>query len=194
MSTNHHSEYSSFSDFELAQLYKKEGDMNLLAELFNRYTDLLYGVCLKYLKDGETAKDAVMNIFEELVVKLRQHEVENVKSWLHTLCRNHCLMQLRSPKNMKVVEMDERLMQNAEEVHLNGVLQKEEHFKQLQVCMESLPSKQMIVIKMFYLEEKSYNEIVDKTGLDWNQVRSFIQNGRRNLILCMEKKEEEAKS
>lgn len=172
---------------DLVKLYREGGDMQVLAKLYQRYMELVYGVGLKYLKDSEAAKDAVMNIFEELVVKLRQHEVANFKSWLHTLSRNHCLMQLRTPRNLKTVEIEENLVQNEEEVHLNGVLQKEEHFKQLQVCMENLPAKQMIVIKMFYLEERSYNEIADRTGLEWTQVRSFIQNGRRNLKICMEK-------
>lgn len=190
MKTTQHTDHALFTDAELARIYREQGDMNVLASLFGRYMDLVYGVGLKYLKDSEAAKDAVMNIFEELVTKLRQHEVDNFKSWLHTLSRNHCLMQLRTPKNLKTVEIDERLMQNHEEVHLNGVLQKEEHFKQLQMCIEKLPSKQMIVIKLFYLEEKSYNEIVDRTGLEWNQVRSFVQNGRRNLKICMEKNDE----
>jgi RNA polymerase sigma-70 factor (ECF subfamily) len=182
-----HNTPSQSSDIELARLYREEGDMQVLAQLYQRYMELVYGVGLKYLRDSEAAKDAVMNIFEELVVKLRQHEVTNFKSWLHTLSRNHCLMQLRTPRNLKTVEIEEKLVQNEEEVHLNGVLQKEEHFKQLQICMDQLPAKQMIVIKMFYLEERSYNEIADKTGLEWTQVRSFIQNGRRNLKICMEK-------
>lgn len=187
MNNQLHNTPSQSSDIELARLYREEGDMQVLAQLYQRYMELVYGVGLKYLRDSEAAKDAVMNIFEELVVKLRQHEVTNFKSWLHTLSRNHCLMQLRTPRNLKTVEIEEKLVQNEEEVHLNGVLQKEEHFKQLQICMDQLPAKQMIVIKMFYLEERSYNEIADKTGLEWTQVRSFIQNGRRNLKICMEK-------
>jgi len=149
--------------------------------------DLVYGVCLKYLKDPEASKDAVMQIFEELVIKLKKHEVENFKAWLHQVAKNYCLMQLRTPRNLKTVEIPASLMQNEEDVHLNGVLEKEENIKNLEICISALPQDQQLMIKMFYLEGKCYNEIVEATGHEWNQVRSFIQNGRRNLKLCMEK-------
>jgi RNA polymerase sigma-70 factor (ECF subfamily) len=151
--------------------------------------DLVYGVCLKYFKEPETAKDAVMQIFEELIVKLKKHEVENFKGWLHQLTKNHCLMQLRTPKNLKTVEFKTDLMQTEENVHLNGVLEKEENYKKLQYCLGTLTNDQRTVIELFYLDGKCYNEIAEITGQDWNQVRSFIQNGRRNLKICMEKQE-----
>ena len=149
--------------------------------------ELVYGVCMKYLQDSEKAKDAVMQIFEELVQKLKKHEVENFKSWLYQLAKNHCLMQLRTPKNMKTVEIPESLMQSEENVHLNGVLEKEENLTKLEYCLGTLSDEQRLVVKLFYLDGKCYNEIVEITGIEWGQVRSLIQNGRRNLKICMEK-------
>lgn len=180
---------SSLTDKELVDIYKNSTGLDALGELYKRYMDLAYGVCLKYLKNSEAAKDAVMQIFEELVVKLKKHEVENFKSWLYQVAKNHCLMQLRSPRNLKTVEISPTLMQNEENVHLNGVLEKEENLGKMERCLETLNSDQKTIIRMFYLEEKCYKEIVDATGHEWNQVRSFIQNGRRNLKLCMEKQE-----
>jgi RNA polymerase sigma-70 factor (ECF subfamily) len=175
-------------DKELIAQYKQSGELAALGDLYQRYMDLVYGVCLKYLKDTEKAKDSVMLIFEELVVKLKKHEVENFKSWLYQLAKNHCLMQLRTPKNLKTVELPESLMQTEENVHLNGVLEKEENFKKLEHCLGTLSEEQRTAVKLFYLEGKCYNEIVEITGTDWSQVRSFIQNGRRNLKICMESK------
>ena len=148
--------------------------------------DLVYGVCLKYLKEPEEAQDAVMAIFEELVVKLRQHQVENFKSWLYTVAKNHCLMKWRQQKKMPTVKIPEEFMQSAEDGHLKDVLDREDHFKQLDHCMEKLAESQRQVIELFYLQGKCYNEISAETGLEWNSVRSSIQNGRRNLKLCME--------
>jgi RNA polymerase sigma-70 factor (ECF subfamily) len=163
--------------------------------------DLVYGVCLKYYKEPETAKDSVMQIFEELVSKLKKHEVDNFKGWLHMVAKNHCLMQLRTPKNMKTVEFKTELMQTEENVHLNGVLsertpweEKEENFKKLEYCLSTLTDDQQKAIRLFYLEGKCYNEIVEATGQEWNQVRSFIQNGRRNLKNCMEGVESKVRS
>src|SRR5215510_4682543 len=163
--------------------------MTVLGELYQRYMELVYGVCLKSMKEPETAKDSVIQVFEELVIKLKKHEVENFRGWLHQVAKNHCLMQLRTPKNLKTVDISPLLMQNEEDVHLNGVMEKEENFKKLEKCIASLSDEQRTMIKLFYLEGKCYNEIVEITGRDWNQVRSAIQNGRRNLKLCMEKLE-----
>ena len=163
--------------------------MSVLGELYQRYMDLVYGVCLKYYKEPETAKDSVMLIFEELVSKLKKHEVDNFRGWLHQLAKNHCLMQLRTPKNLKIVEFRAELVQSEENVHLNGVLEKEENFQMLEYCLGTLTNDQQEAIRLFYLEGKCYNEIVEITGQDWNYVRSCIQNGRRNLKICMDKNE-----
>ena len=168
--------------------------MAVLGELYQRYMDLVYGVCLKYYKEPETAKDSVMQIFEELVSKLKKHDVDNFKGWLHQVAKNHCLMQLRTPRNLKTVEFKPELVQTEENVHLNGVFDKEENFKKLEFCLGALTEKQREVIKLFYLEGKCYNEITEITGQDWNQVRSLIQNGRRNLKNCMESRESDVRS
>ncbi|MFI5131175.1 MAG: RNA polymerase sigma factor [Chitinophagales bacterium] len=180
---------NTLTDKELVAIYKQSGDMTVLGELYQRYMDLVYGVCLKYFKEPETAKDSVIQIFEELVSKLKKHEVDNFKGWLHQVAKNHCLMQLRTPKNLKTVEFKTEFVQNEENVHLNGVLEKEENFQKLEYCLGTLISDQQEAIRLFYLEGKCYNEIVEMTGQDWNHVRSCIQNGRRNLKICMDKNE-----
>lgn len=180
---------NTLSDKELVALYKQSGDLAVLGELYQRYMELVYGVCLKYFKEPETAKDSVIQIFEELESKLKKHEVNNFKGWLHQVAKNHCLMQLRTPKNLKTIEFKAELVQTEENVHLNGVLEKEENFKKLEYCLGTLTDEQQHAIRLFYLEGKCYNEIAEITGQEWNQVRSFIQNGRRNLKICMEREE-----
>ena len=170
--------------------YKHTSNLNVLGELFQRYMDLVYGVCLKYLKHPENAQDSVIAIFEELVTKLHKHEVDNFRPWLYTLSKNHCLMRLRSEKKQATVNFDVDLVQSEENVHLNGSPDREEDFRSMEHCMEQLPAEQKKVIEMFYLEGKCYNEISQVSGLEWNKVRSHIQNGRRNLKICMENLQE----
>jgi RNA polymerase sigma factor (sigma-70 family) len=183
----HNISSNSLSDAELVQRYKQSEDLAVLGELYQRYMELVYGVCLKYLKDSENAKDSTLSIFEELVVKLKKYEVDNFKSWLYQLAKNHCLMQLRSGKKFIKTHLDPALMQNEENVHLNGELEKEEHFQQLEYCLGQLSKEQKLTVELFYLQNKCYKEIADETGIEWNRVRSYIQNGRRNLKICMEK-------
>jgi RNA polymerase sigma-70 factor (ECF subfamily) len=177
---------SLLPDKDLVSLYKQTGDMKVLGDLYQRYMDLLYGVCLKYFKDTEIAKDAVLTLFEELITKLQKHDVENFKSWVYQVAKNHCLMQLRKDKKFTKAQIDPEIMQNEEMVHLNGELEKEENFKQLDFCLGQLSKEQRQVVELFYLQNKCYKEIVEETGMEWNAVRSFIQNGKRNLKICME--------
>ncbi len=177
---------SSATDLELVQLYKQDGDIRVLAELYQRYMDLIYAVCLKYLKEQEAAKDAVMAIFEELVSKLLKHEVVHFKGWLYMVAKNYCLMQLRSQKQMHIVH-DQDSMQLTENLHLNGVFEKEEQLNQLTKCIDSLSPDQKQTVQLFYIQQKCYKEIAVITDSEWNKVRSLIQNARRNLKNCMEK-------
>ena len=179
---------ATLTDAELVEQYKRSSDLQVLGSLYQRYMDLVYGVCLKYLKEPEDAKDAVINLFEELVGKVQKHEIENFRSWLYQVAKNHCLMRLRSAQKTIIVKMDTGVMQSEDTLHLDGVFDKEENFKQLEYCLGQLVSEQRRAIELFYLEGKCYNEIAAQTGLEWNKVRSFIQNGRRNLKLCMEKR------
>ena len=174
------------SDQELVQQYKADGNMNTLGELYNSYIELVYGVCLKYMKEPEDAKDCAINIFEEIVIKLKKYDVENFKGWLYQLSKNHCLMKLRSDKKNPVyVEAD--VMHLSENNHLDNVMEKEQHLNNMELCIEQLPDEQKKSIQLFYLEEKCYKDISEITNTDINKVRSFIQNGRRNLKICMEK-------
>lgn len=181
----------TITDELLLDNFKQTGAQEPLAKLYLRYSDLVYGVCLKYLKDSEMAKDAVMNIYQELLQKVPKHEINNFKSWLYVLAKNHCLMHLRSAKKMLVINMEPEFMQSGEVLHLENVLEKEEQLAQLENCVEQLPDGQKQSIRLFYLENKCYNEIVEATGIEWGKVRSLIQNGRRNLKICMEKSNSE---
>lgn len=177
------------SDRELISAYKSSNDLAYISTLYQRYMDLVFGVCLKYFKDGEKSKDAVMDIYEELCKKLKIHEVDNFKGWLLVLARNYCLMQLRSPRNLKTTEFNADFMQSNQITHLeNGMLEKEENFKKLEECMEQLTVEQKQSIELFFLQKKCYNEIAEITGFEWSKVRSYIQNGKRNLKICMEEK------
>ena len=177
---------STQNDAELVEQYKSGSDINVLGELYGRYMELVYGVCLKYFKEPEEAKDAVINIFEELVTKLKKYDVANFKSWLYQLAKNHCLMKIRSGKSKPVV-VDIDIMHFGENNHPDNISQKEEQLNGMENCIEKLPAEQKQAIQLFYLQEKCYKEIADLTETDINKVRSFIQNGRRNLKICMEK-------
>lgn len=180
---------NDISDKELIAAYKSSNDLGYVSTLYQRYMELVFGVCLKYFKDGERSKDAVMDIYEELCKKLKLHQVDNFKGWLQVLARNYCLMQLRSPRNMKTTEFNADFMQSNQITHLeNGILEKEENFKILEDCMGQLTIEQKQSIELFFLQKKCYNEIADITGFEWAKVRSYIQNGKRNLKLCMEER------
>lgn len=176
-------------DEALLENYRQSGDLSVLGILFERYMPLLYGVCLKYLKDEEASKDAVMGIFEELIIKVKQHDIKQFRSWVYVLGRNYCLMQLRSGKRMEEVSLDE-VMEFTPFLHPVENNNKEETLNALERCMKKLTEGQRHSVQLFYLEEKSYKEVVEATGYSMNDVKSYIQNGKRNLKICLEKNRE----
>jgi RNA polymerase sigma factor (sigma-70 family) len=177
----------NLTDGELIELYRRTSDMKVLGRLYDPYMPLVYGVCLKYLKDREESKDAVMQIFEKLITSLRTHEVTHFKSWLYVTSRNHCLMQLRSARNRKFEEISPNLMESDGLAHLEIETELDMNVGKLQKCIEELGLEQKECVRLFYLEQKCYKEITVLTGFDDNKVKSYIQNGKRNLKICMEK-------
>lgn len=173
---------------QLLQYYKETGSLDALGKLYAPYMSLLYGVCYKYLQDAEQSQDAVMQIFDELINKLRVYEVDNFKSWVYVYARNFCLMQLRKNKQITKVDIEENLYESEKMLNDDEKKWGEQDFEKLESCIAGLNQEQELCIRMFYLEQKCYKDIADQTGYDIAKVKSYIQNGRRNLKICMEKK------
>lgn len=185
---------STLPDAELINQYVSSGDKKVLGELFLRYSHLVYGICFKYLHNPDDSKDAVMEIFDFLRESLKNQRVRNFKPWLYSVVKNHCLMRLRkkSVENLSVSlpedeENETDFMEFPDFIHLINEDKKEEKINLLHKSVCELEKEQRICITLFFLENKSYKEIFDETGYDFKQVKSFIQNGKRNLRLKLEK-------
>lgn len=181
------------SDDEILSRYRKSGDRELVGELYTRYTRFVFLVCLKYLEDEEQAKDAAMQIFENLFTGLKKHDVKNFKPWLHAVSKNHCLYQLRSLKQMQVAATDLKKdaamsMESVYDLHLED--EKEHQLKELEEAILLLSKEQRICIELFYLKKMRYQEIVGMTGHTFDQVKSHIQNGKRNLKILLSHRDE----
>ncbi len=170
---------------ELLREYLRHRDIELLGQLFNPYISLVYGVALKFLQDGDDAQDAVMDIFEKLHKRSINPEINNFKAYLYTACRNHCYEELRRRNVLLKKEKEHSFMHSDQIVHLDDV-ESEEELRKLETCIAQLDLSQRECIKMFYYQKKSYQEIGELLQINFNQVRSKIQNGRRNLKLCIE--------
>lgn len=188
--------YRDASDEELVRQFRSSGDLEQLGSLFERYMHLVYGVCLKYFQDREAAKDGITAIFEKLIVELPRHDVDDFKSWLYVLTKNYCLMKIRSGKSEKKRQEawqneQELFVESSEELHpidedeagMNKILME---------CIERLKDEQQQCIRLFYFEERSYREIAATLKLEEKKVKSFIQNGKRNLKICIEGKKNSA--
>ncbi|MFB2119672.1 RNA polymerase sigma factor [Parapedobacter sp. 2B3] len=176
----------NIDDEVLLRRYRDNGDLAVLGELYEAHAEMVYYVCMRYLKDSERSKDAVMQIFEELIHKVNKQEIQRFGSWLYVLSRNHCLMQLRAEKNRHHVSIDE-FVEFPLAVHPEDEAgEKERQLTALERCMDQLPEKQKRSVDLFFLNEKCYKEIAELTGYSLKEVKSYIQNGKRNLKLCME--------
>lgn len=177
-------------DEDYVALYRERSDLNLIASLFDRYVELIFGVCLKYLRDPAESEDTTMEIFEVLRDKLLTQEIANFKSWLYVVARNHCLQKLRKQaRSLLTEDYDDSVVQLADTGHHEGELDLIAKENGLMDCLDKLPQAQKRSIELFYFQSKSYQEIAYLMTLDKEQVRSHLQNGKRNLRICMDNKE-----
>lgn len=180
--------YKKSSDLQLIDEYKRSGDKLIIGELFERYSPLVYGVCLKYLKNTAESKDALLHIFENLFSELLKYEILNFKNWLYKSTKNQCLMIIR--QKIRTAEREKKYSselineQPDDEIHIW-----EEHIGFISIAMDDLKEEQKLCIDLFYLKSKSYKEIADETNFSLDQVKSYIQNGKRNLKIILENKE-----
>lgn len=188
-------ELLSSTDEQLVARYTRTHDKEIIGILYERYTHLLFSVCYKYLGNDADAEDTVMLVFEKLFDQLKKSEIQNFKSWIYTITKNECLMQLRRKKpSERLVEdnlkkLDSELMETMLPEHLLSDGNGEHRIRYLESAIEVLSSEQKQCIELFYLNEKSYREVEQITGYSYNEVKSHIQNGKRNLKQMMERME-----
>lgn len=177
----------TLSNDELFVLSQKEEQPVCFGELYCRYIPMVYGVCLKYLTNETDAQDAVMDLFEEVSKKIKQYEIQNFHTWLYSVVKNHCLLRLRKTKQSFFINLDETIMENGNFFTLLDKEKTDEEESALLFCMNELGEEQRKSIEYFYYENKSYADIVSITGYALEKVKSYIQNGKRNLKNCIVK-------
>ena len=179
--------YQHISDTELLNLFYAGHDQSWLGILLERYTMLLLGVSMKYLKNEEEAKDAVQQVFLKAINELHKYKVEYFKSWIYMIAKNHCLMQLRN-KGRHHAEINEQTMATpAGPEEKNSYIEKDKTLNNLAEALLQLNKEQQLCVTLFYLEKKSYQEISQQSSFSIMQVKSHIQNGKRNLKIIMER-------
>lgn len=179
---------ANLSDAQLVDAYVSEGNTTHFGILFERYSHLVFGLCMKYLRNTQDAEDAVMGIFEKMMTDLQKHEVRDFKNWLYRVSKNHCLMTLRKNKtgdratDQLIYEKKQEFMENlfgehhnSEDADVEGIL------ISLHDAINSLREEQKICIELMYFDKRSYQEIAEITGYELKKVKSYIQNGKRNL-------------
>lgn len=186
--------YNDITDQQLLSKYYSDHNSEWLGVLLQRYTLLLLGVCMKYLKDEDEAKDSVQQIFLKVIQELQKYKVEYFKSWLYMVAKNHCLMKLRDRNGRQTSEINDRLSATPGDESDKSAQEKNDYTLELmQDALKELNPEQRQCVTLFYLEKKSYQQISDATGYNLLQVKSYIQNGKRNLKLLIEKRLESRK-
>jgi RNA polymerase sigma factor (sigma-70 family) len=178
-------DYKHIDEASLMAKFRADGNTEWLGIILERFTLVLFGVCMKYLKEEEAAKDAVQQVFLKALSEIPKYEIENVGGWLYQVARNHCLSLLRSKKEYGSEEPLKYIAQ-PEEVPLSLLLEKEKNIDKMKEALLAIKEEQRVCVAAFYLDKKSYAQISEETGWDIKQVKSNIQNGKRNLRLKLE--------
>jgi RNA polymerase sigma factor (sigma-70 family) len=180
--------YENINDNDLLERFYKSDDQQWIGILLERYTMLLLGVCMKYLKNEEEAKDAVQQIFLKVLTEVSKYKIDYFKSWLYMVAKNHCLMKLRGQQGKYIKELKEEALIEHYETDKTELLANEKTYSLLEQSIEELSEEQKQCVTLFYLKKNSYQQITQTTGFSLMQVKSYIQNGKRNLRMLLEKK------
>ena len=181
--------YDHIEDKELLNKFYSDGNNQWLGILLQRYTMLLLGVCMKYLKNEEEAKDSVQQIFLKALTELQKYKVDYFKSWLYMVAKNYCLMKIRDSHGKIPVELTDKMTVEEPGIEKKtALLEKEKALTLIELSLDELNEEQKQCVTLFYLQKKSYQQITDITGYNLPQVKSFIQNGKRNLKNIVERK------
>lgn len=169
------------SDQELIEQYKRTSNSWYAGELFQRYTQLISAVAYNYMQNEVDTEDAVMEVFEIILRDLQHHEVNNFKTWVYSVTKHHCLKKLRRD-SMETMDVEQALRHVAiDETPKTEALRLEHQLEKLEDAVTRLSDEQKQCIELFYLKQKSYKEVADLTGYSVNEVKSYLQNGKRNL-------------
>jgi RNA polymerase sigma-70 factor (ECF subfamily) len=184
-----HDQYAHITDQQLLERFYSDQNNHWLGILLQRYTLLLLGVCMKYLKNEEESKDSVQQIFLKAITELHKYRVEYFKSWLYMVAKNHCLMKLRDKPGRQTEIKEQMAVTPAEaEEGIHTHLEKDRQLELMDESLQELNKEQKQCVTLFYLEKRSYQEIAEITGFSMMQVKSYIQNGKRNLKILLDKK------
>jgi RNA polymerase sigma factor (sigma-70 family) len=183
----HNKSRQELPDQDLISQYRSSGDSAFVGELFERYSLQIYAICRKYFKDEDEAKDSAMEVFEYLLAELKKYDIQTFKSWLARAVSNFCLMRIRKRKSVdgKAEEFKKNelaVMESVQDLHPEiEATEKELELQQLELALGGLNKEQKTCVELFFLQGKSYDEVAQLTGYNYNEVKSFIQNGKRNL-------------
>lgn len=180
--------HKHITDQELLERFYADHDNQWLGILLERYTLLLLGVCMKYLKDEEQARDSVQQIFLKAITELHKYRVDYFKSWIYMVAKNHCLMQLRDKPGKNTVEVKDNIAAEAIDADKESLILNEKTYEYMSEALKELNADQQLCVTLFYMEKKSYQQIAEQTGYNMMQVKSHIQNGKRNMRILIEKK------
>jgi RNA polymerase sigma-70 factor (ECF subfamily) len=180
------------TDEELFRSYHEGHDKDMMGELFRRYLHLVFGVCYKYLKEEEKARDVAMQVFEQLLTQGAKNDIRSFKDWLFIITKNRCLMEIRHRQagermlSEKFHDLQSEIMESTSQMHLYDAEEQERRFERLRQALARLPDEQRQCIELFYYDDQSYQEISQRTGFDLNKVKSCLQNGKRNLKIYLD--------
>lgn len=185
-------DYQQHSDQALVELYRAKQNRDALGVLFQRHSGMALSTAMKYLCNKESAADLVMQVFEKVMKDLPRHEVQDFRPWLYRVVKNACLMDLRKSREMPArSEQEEKyqrlVMENRAQEHPSEKMETESNLLKLEQAIANLSDEQCVCIRLFYLEQKSYAEVAEQTGYTMGKVKSYIQNGKRNLQISMQK-------
>jgi len=183
--------YTQLSDEQIVEKYQSGHDVYYAALLFERYNEMTVSLALSYLKNETDAEDAVMESFEIMVTDLKKAEVKNFGGWYYSVVRNHLLKVKRKRERYSSVDLIEGYHDSAgEDAKFESIFNDDQTDgdRLIDETLKELKPMQAKCLQLFYLDGKSYKEIVSELKISEKEVKSHVQNGKRKMKIILENK------
>lgn len=166
--------------------YFQSGDSEYWGRIFEKYKKRIFLRCLTLLQDNEDASDLTSETFIKAHENIQKYDMKRpFFPWLQQIATNLCIDLLRRKTIIQFTQTDEKIeFHSAEDV--TKKVENRELGDTILKALKSLKNHQKRCFCLFYIHRKSYKEIAELTGYSYNDVRSYIQNGKRKFKLVMQ--------
>lgn len=165
----------------------KQQDREAQQALYDRYSPLFFGICVRYMKNRTEAEDVLIEGFYKIFSKINQFKNQgSFEGWMKRIMINEALMAIRKKNNLNLhVEIEKAGL-----VKTEAVAEMNLNYAELLELIETLPTGYRTIFNLYIIEGYKHREIAQKLEISINTSKSQLILAKKKLQELYKKKQE----